>query len=489
MPPAITFEVDADMSAAALGAGWQADELERICAGRREIARLEAQEVRMLAGLLLEAEGSAAEDCVDAGDPAEVTRLHDLKVRSIATELAASLTCSLRAAEQRLGEAWTLVNELFDTLSALEAGEISRAHAHEIVAETAHLSSGRRVAEGELLPWAKELAVSPFRRKAKQVLETLETESLRKRHERALAKRRLTFSAGRDGMAHLDAYIGAADAARLQTGFENAAREARAAGDVRTVAQLEADFAVELLLNGQITIGKVADAEAAPSPVTVKERAPVTVDVLIPASTLAGHDGEPALIPSFGVIDPSRARELVATAPSLRRILTDPINGAILDFDRKSYRVPAQLKRVIRLRDGHCRAPGCSAPLSNCEIDHSNAYARGGTTALGNLAHLCANHHHLKHEAGWSLTHYLDGVLEWRAPSGRAYRTHPDVNVPAPPRERTDSWAPPEGEPEWSPFDLDEDDDADARVTVHADVAADADDHPDPDPDPAPDPA
>jgi hypothetical protein len=456
------FEYDAEQSAFALDAAWQAEQFERVQALRAQMAQLEAAELRILAGLLESAEVDAAEVVVDEGRCGDAAREHELRVRSLATELAATVTISIQAAEQRLAEAWTLTRVLHGTLAALEAGEISRAHAHELVVETEHLTAGRSEAEAALLPWAKRLAIAPFRRKAKQILETLEKESLRKRHARALTQRRVDITAARDGMAHLDAYIDAADAALLKAGLANAAQDAREHGDPRTAAQLQADYVVELLLDGRICTGAEPGAEpgsAEPVPDaqpparaaggrSVRQRAAVSVDVLIPAATLAGKSDEPAVVRGFGVIDPERARELVALAPSLRRILTDPVTGAVLDFDRKSYRVPAELKRVLRLRDGHCRAPGCSAPLERCELDHTEAFARGGTTALWQLAHLCANHHHLKHEAGWSLKQHLDGVLVWRAPSGRRYRTHPELRLPVP--------APPPAPPpldEPAPFD------------------------------------
>jgi hypothetical protein len=444
-----SFEPQVAPPTSTLGATWQAEVFERVCQGRREIAKIEAAEVRALADLLAEAEGSAGEDAIDAGDLADVTRRHDLKVRSLATELAASLKTSVQTAEQRLGEAWSLSNELRTTLAALEAGEISRAHAHEIIVETAHLGRWNRLpAEEALLPWAKRLGVTAFRKKAKQVLETLESESLKKRHERAFAKRRVDVTPARDGMARLEAYIELSDAARIKAGLENAAQAAREAGDCRTGAQLEADFTVELLLEGQVTIGATEEG-AKPQTAAVKRRAAVTVDVLIPAETLAGKDEQPGLIPGLGVIDPVRARELVALAPSLRRILTDPITSAILDFDRKTYRVPAELKRVLRLRDQHCRAPSCALPPKYTDLDHTIGYARGGPTALTDLAHLCTNHHVLKHEAGWSLRQYLDGVLDWRAPSGRVYRTYPELTMPT---RRVDPWAVPDiGDP--APFD------------------------------------
>lgn len=240
-------------------------------------------------------------------------------------------------------------------------------------------------------------------------------------------------------MAHLEAYLDAADAAVLKTGLENAAAEARSLGDSRTASQLEADLLVELLGEGRITVGGGDTAVTA----TLISRAAVTVEVLIPAATLAGGDEACAEIAGVGAIDPARARELVARAPSLKRILTDPITSTVIDFDRKSYRIPAELKRIIQRRDGHCRAPGCSAPISRTEIDHSIGYARGGPTALWNLACLCDNHHHLKHEAGWSLKQYAGGVLEWRSPSRRNYRTYPDNPFNGPP-----------GITEIAPFDL-----------------------------------
>ncbi|MFC4244693.1 DUF222 domain-containing protein [Gryllotalpicola reticulitermitis] len=493
----IAFDQAAEQSAFALGASWQAEQFERVVAIRKEIARLEAEEVHVLSGLLAEAEGEAGEDAIDAADPADVTRRHDLAVRSIATELAASTHTSVNAAQSRLGEAWVLSNQLRATLTALEAGDISRAHAHELVTETDHLGGARFEAELALLPLAKALPISQFRRRAKRALETLEKDSLKARHARAFARRRVDVTAARDGMAHLDAYIDAADAALLRAGLQNAAAEARSLGDTRSATQLQADLFVDILSEGNVTIGAGAPLTASSSGATDElvsvssgtliSRAPVTVDVLIPAAVLAGSNGSngssgsdssngsdgsdgsdqhsaadlagagdtpaSAEIVGLGVIDPVRARQLVARAPSLRRILTDPISSAIVDFDRKTYRVPAELKRIIQRRDGHCRAPGCFLPVSVTELDHTRAAAGGGPTALWNLACLCRNHHHLKHEAGWGLKQYLGGILEWRSPSGRFYRTHPEVAVVGPPGQPVDPWRPPStGQP--APFDL-----------------------------------
>jgi len=291
---------------------------------------------------------------------------------------------------------------------------------------------------------------------------------MRARHARAFAKRRVDLTAARDGMAHLDAYLDAADAAVLKTGLVNAAAEARACGDSRTAAQLQADLLVDLLSEGTVTIGAAPSPDAAAgtgaaSTGTLVSRAPIAVEVLLPAAVLAGDNEDAAEIAGLGVIDAEKARQLVARAPSLKRILIDPISSAIIDFDRKSYRVPAELKRIIQRRDGHCRAPGCTLPISATEVDHSHAYARGGTTSLWNLACLCTNQHHLKHEAGWGLKQYVGGILEWRGPSGRRYTTHPEIAVTGPPGQPVDPWAPPEPAPEPAPFDLPDDEEEDGE--------------------------
>jgi hypothetical protein len=56
------------------------------------------------------------------------------------------------------------------------------------------------------------------------------------------------------------------------------------------------------------------------------------------------------------------------------------------------------LRRVLRLRDGGCRFPGCT----NRFVDghHVVPWARGGATALSNLCSLCRRHHTWVHEHG-----------------------------------------------------------------------------------------
>jgi hypothetical protein len=93
------------------------------------------------------------------------------------------------------------------------------------------------------------------------------------------------------------------------------------------------------------------------------------------------------------------------------------------------YRPSEELKRTLRARDQHCRFPGCRMPARRCDIDHTHDAARGGATALCNLACFCKRHHTLKHATDWTVRQLGDGTLEWTSPTGRTYRDDPPATV------------------------------------------------------------
>ena len=57
--------------------------------------------------------------------------------------------------------------------------------------------------------------------------------------------------------------------------------------------------------------------------------------------------------------------------------------------------VPRVLRDALRLRDGTCRAPGCSVAAERCDADHHVPWPHGETTAE-NLQMLCRRHHRMK---------------------------------------------------------------------------------------------
>ena len=126
---------------------------------------------------------------------------------------------------------------------------------------------------------------------------------------------------------------------------------------------------------------------------------------------------------------PGVAARALAAGGTWRRIVTDPLSGAVLDVGRRRYRPPAALADLVRARDRACTHPGCEIPARRCDLDHIRPWVAGGTTCLTNLTSLCQAHHRLKHTPGWSLTRADDGSLVWRTPSGARYRREADGTI------------------------------------------------------------
>lgn len=102
------------------------------------------------------------------------------------------------------------------------------------------------------------------------------------------------------------------------------------------------------------------------------------------------------------VISPETAQRLACDA-RVCRLLTGPA-GEILELGRSVRTVSAAQYRALRIRDRHCRFPGCRRPSSWCDAHHLRPWHSDGPTDLDNLILLCRHHHTLIHRAGWKLT-------------------------------------------------------------------------------------
>ena len=113
-------------------------------------------------------------------------------------------------------------------------------------------------------------------------------------------------------------------------------------------------------------------------------------------------------------------------AVTIRRLVTDPLTGHLLDHGRRTYAIPDRLREFIVARDRTCRFPGCARRADRCQIDHAQPWDDGGSTSPDNLGALCVRHHQLKTHAGWQITHSRpDGGCTWTSPHGRVYEHAP----------------------------------------------------------------
>jgi hypothetical protein len=149
------------------------------------------------------------------------------------------------------------------------------------------------------------------------------------------------------------------------------------------------------------------------------------MQVIVPVSTLAGVNDEPAEIPGWGVIPADAVRRIAADA-TWQRILTDPVSGAVLDVGRTRYRPPTALADYVKVRDRVCVFPPCRKSAQKCDVDHRRPFSQGGRTSADNLQPLCPRHHELKHDHGWTVDRKPDDTTEWTSPTGHRYTNRPE---------------------------------------------------------------
>jgi hypothetical protein len=148
----------------------------------------------------------------------------------------------------------------------------------------------------------------------------------------------------------------------------------------------------------------------------------VTVDL----TTLLGLNQHPGELSGYGPISADLARELSNDA-TLRRLVTDPVTGAMADLGRRSYAPSRHLRRVVNAQHRTCRFPGCARRDidcdcdCDCDCDHETPWSRGGRTDRGNLHPLCRMHHNLKTRKLCHVDINADGTEIWTSALGFRY--------------------------------------------------------------------
>ena len=411
----------------ALGAG--VDEvfhnlIEGVAEKDREIARITAERAVLIDQTREWAEKTAHTSVLGIGERGPAER--DSLVRQvIAEELACALRVPSGTAESLIASSRALVHDLPGTMEALRTGQITYRHAEVMIDEAWNLpasddddepetTAARQLLESAALPYAARLTVAKFRQKARKLRERAHPETIEARRLKAAEDRAITFTPARDGMAWLSLYLEAPTALAIYNRVTETAISLQGKAEGRTLTQLRADVASDLLLGGGLTSGA-----------TIRP----TVMVTVPVLTLLGDSDEPATLDGYGPIDADTARDLARHAPSFTRLLTHPETGAVLSVGKNQYTVPVDMRRWLRVRDATCRFPGCNRNAKYADIDHTTAWVHDGETRTDNLAHLCPKHHKLKHETAWSVTQGEDGELVWVSPGGRTYVTEPETRM------------------------------------------------------------
>jgi hypothetical protein len=265
------------------------------------------------------------------------------------------------------------------------------------------------------------------------------------------ARRRVVITPGATaGTAELWALLPEADALAIKATLAALGHDRVGPDDPRSADQRRAD-----LLHALVT-GRVA-RHGHPTDTTCALRGPVDLqvhlDVTIPADSLTTTGAAPGRVPGYGDIPATTTRDLTrtttgaaagaggagATGCSARPLVYDPDTGRLLGFgatpvrmtwldqlpSARGYQHPAPLETAVKLRDGTCRAPGCTRPAARCDCDHATPWPTG-PTSLANSCSLCRRHHRLKtHAPDWTMQITPDGTVTWTTPTGTQVTTEP----------------------------------------------------------------
>jgi len=385
----------------------------------------------------------------------------DLAQRSLRLQVGLAMGVHEMTAGRRILCAEVLCNEFTVTLATMTEGLITLRHAQTMVETAATLPDEQRL-EFEALALKKALLLSPtqFDKAARKIAMKLHPETLEERHATAFEDRTSFLQPADDAMASYTIENSAVNIYGIQDRIEKIAKALRAEpGETRTLAQLRSDVGVRLLLEADLYPDYPDDSPSTEPAAGTSPKKPglgrysaftPSVHITVPVLAMLGQSPEPASLDGYGPIPMSQAIELAAVAPSFTRILTHPETGAVLSVGRDSYRVPKDLARWIRTRDGVCRYPMCDRPAKNGDIDHTIPWTpakwrpQGGETRADNLECLCEGHHVEKHALmingwgmpigeAWGIAHEKDtnghttGVIIWTTPTGHTYRSEPDL--------------------------------------------------------------
>jgi hypothetical protein len=298
--------------------GADADEALRVVAtllgvaevlGRSVASSQAAQMAAILQSVLLARRCPQMYVLANPGQPrAEAIRLAE---RSVVWELSSRLCVAEATVWNMFHEADVLAGRLPRIWHQFQTGSIGYANARTAAIITYGIPTedprAFETLDETLVGKASRLVPSLFRKAARAARERVHPVDPIQRHQDARRWRRVEAEPGEDGMAWLTLYTDAAVVRKIQVRLHEAALAKRAVtGEERTVAQLEAD-----------TAGDVLTGRGTPWEVRSQIHVTIPVTALLDRPELLEQARvTPAVLDGFAPFDDATARMLAADAPS-----------------------------------------------------------------------------------------------------------------------------------------------------------------------------
>jgi hypothetical protein len=297
------------------------------------------------------------------------------------------------------------------------AGEISLEHANAIVRATAAVAPEfRDIIETTLVDIARHCAPCDLGEEIEKLLIACGAEpSSDEAHTKRMNRRGLRIDRTFNGMRSVSGMLtpDVAEALEIALGVLSART---GEDDTRTHEQRQHD-AVGELANHYLA------HEDLPAVNGERPRVVVTIDY---DSLVTGLRDAWGRLPSGATISPTTARRLACDAELIPAVLA--ARGDVLDIAVASRNFSTAVRRAAWIEQhGKCAFPGCRRPPADCH--HIIWWSNGGSSTLDNAAWLCAFHHWLVHEGGWTLRRDPDRTLVFTGPNGQQRRQprHPQA--------------------------------------------------------------
>jgi hypothetical protein len=349
-------------------------------------------------------------------------------------ELSVATRSSRYAAGKAIEVARTLTTTFPGFASALRAGEVSELHCRILVEKTRVVADESVLSEVErrVLPKATRMAPGEFGAEVAKVIARLDREAAT-RAKNARATRRVWSRQLDDGMGYLGVTTDWSTIQSMQEAVDQKARCLQVQrGGSGSVAEGVEDATADACRADALAALVVGERGEDGSITWDRNQVAVTVNVVMDLDTLRGESDQIALVdgqPVPGEI----GREVATYATWWRRLVTDPVDGHLLDYGRATY-LPERLRRFVLARDGGCRTPGCTTKAaSRLQMDHAEEFPDGESSAA-NCGALCRTCHQLKTAGFADITGSRpDGSCDWTTAWGQTIHVPPRSVLPVDP--------------------------------------------------------
>lgn len=298
------------------------------------------------------------------------------------------LTANAAADRLAVGEAF---GKLGQTVQAMDEGEVGFAHL-SVMTRTAN-AVGEAFDESRLLKLARENSPGKFHYKCLHYRHSVDPRRDARDQAELAEQSFLHLNTQEDGCLFLTGLLDPVGGAAVRTALEPLARPSGAHDDRKREQRL-ADALVELASAGR----------------------PANLQVTATVETLKDLAGACAGEMEFSLPISSTTIQRMACDCSLTRVLLGQ-ESQIVDVGRSRRVIGGPIGKALRMRDQHCRWPGCERPASWCDGHHVVHWIDGGETNLDNLVLLCRRHHRMVHEGGWQLIKTAESQIITIAPT------------------------------------------------------------------------